>query len=340
MYCTNCGKKNEDRASFCFACGTPLSANMASTAAPRSAVLDQIDTARRRPVAISILAVLQFIAAALWLAAALVTIVVALGTANRDPFVALVVLFLGGLGALQLTCGIGLWRLKGFGRTIQLALSWLGLLGIPFGTIVSIVVLVYLYKPGVKLLFAEKPDDALTPDERAEVARVVNSSATVVVVLLVLAVTVIGFAGIVAAVAIPGLVRARTAANEAAAIGALRAINSAQNTYFAKCDAYAPSLPALNAREPFVSADLASASIVTRTGYRITMEPAGNATRVPAKAECDGAVSDYFARADPVTPGSSGVRYFATDARGTIWQDSSHGIGNPVTPSPTTLPIR
>ena len=40
--------------------------------------------------------------------------------------------------ATEIVCAIGLWNLKSYGRTIQLVLSFIGLLGIPFGTVIFI----------------------------------------------------------------------------------------------------------------------------------------------------------------------------------------------------------
>ena len=48
---------------------------------------------------------------------------------------------------------------------------------------------------------------------------------------------VVAIIGIIAAIAIPGLLRARMSGNEASAIGSLRAINSGQATYAASCAA-------------------------------------------------------------------------------------------------------
>src|SRR4029077_13552105 len=76
----------------------------------------------------------------------------------------------GAFGALHARCGIGLWRLKSYGRTIQLVYSWIGVIGFPLGTLISTLILVYLYKPGVKVLFAEKPVSQLTPEESAQLA--------------------------------------------------------------------------------------------------------------------------------------------------------------------------
>ncbi len=46
---------------------------------------------------------------------------------------------------------------------------------------------------------------------------------------------VVAIIGIIAAIAVPGLLRARMSGNEASAIGSLRAINSAQSTYASSC---------------------------------------------------------------------------------------------------------
>ena len=46
---------------------------------------------------------------------------------------------------------------------------------------------------------------------------------------------VVAIIGIIAAIAVPGLMRARMSGNEASAIGSLRAVNSAQSTYAASC---------------------------------------------------------------------------------------------------------
>src|SRR6266849_1351328 len=58
---------------------------------------------------------------------------------------------------------------------------------------------------------------------------------------------VVAIIGIIAAIAVPGLLRARMSGNEASAIGSLRAINSGQASYSSSCASggYAISLVAL-----------------------------------------------------------------------------------------------
>ena len=60
---------------------------------------------------------------------------------------------------------------------------------------------------------------------------------------------VVAIIGIIAAIAVPGLLRARMSGNEASAIGSLRAINSGQAAFSSSCGAgaYAPTLPDLYA---------------------------------------------------------------------------------------------
>ena len=74
---------------------------------------------------------------------------------------------------------------------------------------------------------------------------------------------VVAIIGIIAAIAVPGLLRARMSGNEASAIGSLRAINSAESTYSSSCasNGYAVDLadlvlPAPGSTSGFISPDL------------------------------------------------------------------------------------
>jgi prepilin-type N-terminal cleavage/methylation domain-containing protein len=141
---------------------------------------------------------------------------------------------------------------------------------------------------------------------------------------------VVAIIGIIAAIAVPGLLRARMSGNEASAIGSLRSINSSNSTYSSSCggNGYAQTLadlvlPPAGSTAGFISPDLA-VNGVTKSGYIVNLAPDTGAVAVTlAAATCNAsanpAMSAYFAEAHPVTVGSTGQRSFATDSRGTIY---------------------
>ena len=133
--------------------GHPLQTAARST--PDVAAFATPDTFRR-PGGVTVLAVLQFLSAAMFLLVSVVGIGAALVGGNGEGTL-LVGCALLAVAGLQVACGIGLWKLRLYGRTIQLVLSWIGLIGFPIGTIVSIIVLLYLRKPGIKFLFSGHP---------------------------------------------------------------------------------------------------------------------------------------------------------------------------------------
>ena len=142
---------------------------------------------------------------------------------------------------------------------------------------------------------------------------------------------VVAIIGIIAAIAVPGLLRARMAGNEASAIGSLRAINSSNINYMTNCangSGYANTLvvlgtPPTAGGQPFISPDLGVASPVVKSGYSISYAGVGTAV---ATATCVTAVvtasPNYFAAAAPVAAGTSGTRLFGTSVAQTIFQDT------------------
>ena len=166
---------------------------------------------------------------------------------------------------------------------------------------------------------------------------------------------VVAIIGIIAAIAIPGLLRARMSGNEASAIGSLRAVNSAESTYASSCagGGYAITLGDLAKTPPssssaFISPDMAGATATAastiKSGYTVSlaMEAGANAAVTAATSTCNtssvAAVSSYWAGAVPVTLGSTGQRSFATDTRGTIFYDNTGAVlGNPILSTATPL---
>jgi type IV pilus assembly protein PilA len=160
---------------------------------------------------------------------------------------------------------------------------------------------------------------------------------------------VVAIIGIIAAIAVPGLLRARMSGNEASAIGSLRAINSAESTFSSSCGQgnYAVTLGVLGtapgaSNQAFVSPDIAVPATgvsVVKSGYTVTIGNGGNAV-VAGVTSCNGGAavnSGYQVNADPVST-STGTRYFATDNRGTIFFSNAATIASPIPAG--TLPIQ
>jgi type IV pilus assembly protein PilA len=140
---------------------------------------------------------------------------------------------------------------------------------------------------------------------------------------------VVAIIGIVAAIAIPSLQRARMQANEASAIGSMRSVASGQSVFASTCakDAYAQSLEDLVMAPPgssvgFISVDLGTSG-VSKSGYAIRLSAGAIAT--PTTSTCNGsaepAVPSYWAEAHPLRVGSTGQRAFGSDQRAAIFQN-------------------
>ena len=141
---------------------------------------------------------------------------------------------------------------------------------------------------------------------------------------------VVAIIGIIAAIAVPGLFRARMAGNEVSAIGSLRAVNSAQSTYAASCGSgfYAPSLenlatpPTTQGGDGFIGPDLGTDPSL-KSSYTVALTAGDAAAGAPAS--CNGAppgtvVFTYFVGASPA--GGTGGRFFGTNQGGTIFQST------------------
>ena len=129
---------------------------------------------------------------------------------------------------------------------------------------------------------------------------------------------------IIAAIAIPNLVRSKIAANEAAAVSAIRSITTAETTYASTYGVGYAVLPVLGGADPCV-AGVATACILdpivsagSKSGYNLSAAPggAGNIT--------------FTGGAVPIMVGISGQRTFCSDETGVIHFDAS-GAAAPVT---------
>jgi prepilin-type N-terminal cleavage/methylation domain-containing protein len=144
-----------------------------------------------------------------------------------------------------------------------------------------------------------------------------NSGFTLIELMIVIAII-----AIIAAIAIPNLIEARKGSNEAAAIGALRTLTTAQSI-FREGDKdkngvldYATSLTQLNTSN-LVDSVLSSG---TKQGYVFSL-PTSPDSRF-----------QWSAQAVPANPGKSGDRSFFVDESGVIRFSTTTTVGSTSTP--------
>lgn len=124
---------------------------------------------------------------------------------------------------------------------------------------------------------------------------------------------VVAIIGIIAAIAIPNLLKSRQAANEASAIGSVRTIGSAQATYQSTTGRgkdFAPDLTALNADGQVDSA----LGVGQKSGF--------NFTCVGVAAVAGGLPSYFNTQAEPQSTGTFGTgnRSFSSNETYVIYQ--------------------
>jgi type IV pilus assembly protein PilA len=137
---------------------------------------------------------------------------------------------------------------------------------------------------------------------------------------------VVAIISIIAAIAVPGLLRARMTGHETSAIVSLKATNVSQISYSASCGngAYATGYPVLftapgGVGEAFISADLGSAPAPVKSGYTFTLGPGAGAVAGPNDCNGTATTTSYYATGTPLTYGTTGSRSFATNAGQTVW---------------------
>ena len=157
--------------------------------------------------------------------------------------------------------------------------------------------------------------------------------ATTGLVLGYLGIAIIPFVMIVAAIAIPNLLRARMAANEASAVGSLRVIETAAFSYDSKFENGFPSSLEVLGGIPGGESTCSHASLIggplasgRKGGYLFTYTPvfpgssaaAVISPKAAAKGCTSGGASGFTVTAEPLRRSSTGLRSFFTDQTGVI----------------------
>lgn len=144
---------------------------------------------------------------------------------------------------------------------------------------------------------------------------------------------------IIAAIAIPNLLRSRIAANQASAVGSLRTLNTAEITYATTYNTgYTATLgnlgpPAAGTNPVATAAGLidsvlsggtATATLSVKSGYSFIY--------TPAATDASGRINTYGITATPITVGTTGTNYYYTDMSGVIRQNSTATAGSTDSP--------
>lgn len=139
---------------------------------------------------------------------------------------------------------------------------------------------------------------------------------------------------IIAAIAIPNLLRSRIAANQASAVGSLRTLNTAEVTYATTYNTgYSSYLGELGSPPTPLNPPVATASGLidevlsgwalyqstgtqsAKSGYQFTYSPGGT--------DLSGRINTYQITASPISVGTTGTNFYFTDQSGVIRQNST-----------------
>jgi type IV pilus assembly protein PilA len=137
---------------------------------------------------------------------------------------------------------------------------------------------------------------------------------------------------IIASIAIPNLLRAKMAANEASAVGSLRTLNTSAILYSTTYGTGFPGSLAVLGGSSSAAATSASAELIdtvlahgTKSGYVFAY--------TAASADAAGSIDSYTITATPVSAGTTGQRMFFTDQSGVIRANAT-GSGASVNSTP------
>ena len=141
---------------------------------------------------------------------------------------------------------------------------------------------------------------------------------------------VVAIIGIIAAIAIPSLLRARVSANEAGTIGDIRSVISAQAAFQSAASGWYAPITCLSTPTGCIVgypataptfADQTIAGTSPKSGYNRTFSPGAAPNPAPPASVLLGVVDGYCYGATPSPIGQTGVRGFGGDASGRVCQN-------------------
>jgi hypothetical protein len=163
LECGRCGNTvfadsaSRGRRILCPSCGNslPVPGTNGSGSYRTSSASRKIDPVKR-PRLVSVLAVYNAIMGLFILIAPFVY--------GPDPFtVTFGVLY----AAAAVACAVGLWKLEPWGRGLQIVLAIIGLVGVPVVTVLSVMILVYMFREDTRVRFSGLGPHRLTANEKA-----------------------------------------------------------------------------------------------------------------------------------------------------------------------------
>jgi prepilin-type N-terminal cleavage/methylation domain-containing protein len=153
---------------------------------------------------------------------------------------------------------------------------------------------------------------------------------------------------IIAAIAIPNLLRSRIAANQASAVGSLRTLNTAEVTYAttyntgysstlgdlgpATAGPNVPNATAAGLVDEVLSGNGGSGGGTGGSSAMVSAKSGYTFTYSPAAADPTGKINSYSFTATPISVGTTGTNFYYTDQSGVIRQNSTAVAGSSDSP--------
>jgi prepilin-type N-terminal cleavage/methylation domain-containing protein len=136
---------------------------------------------------------------------------------------------------------------------------------------------------------------------------------------------------IIAAIAIPNLLRSRIAANQASAVGSLRTLNTSEVTYSSTFNVGFSATLSYLAPDPTGNAPTSTAAGLIDSVLALGSKSGYSFTYSPGPSDSTGRINTYSFTAVPITS-STGTNYYYTDQSGVIRQNSTTTAGSTDSP--------